>query len=103
MLELTDFGCSLEQPTVIEQAIKAAAKTSALTLPQVAAAMLLNFPHATESRVPAMCPAVCPAMLRNALMLMRVMCGHLLPSSGAERSAQLGPDFGVLIRRGLRV
>jgi len=93
MLELTVFGCSLEQPTVTEQAIKAAAKTSALTLPQVAAAMLLNFPHATESRV--------PAMLRNALM--RVMVGHLLPSSGAEKSAQHGPEFSALILRHLHV
>src|SRR5271165_6143751 len=92
LLELTGFGFSLEQPTAREQAISTAAKTSALMWPQVVVATFLaSLPQATESRV--------PAMLRIALM--RVMVGHLLPTSGAMRSARGGPVVGTLIWRGL--
>src|SRR5271169_4935397 len=87
LLELTGFGFSLEQPTATEQAISTAAKTSALMWPQVAVATFLaSLPQATESRI--------PAMLRSALMW--VMVGHLLPTSGAVRSARGGPGAGSL-------
>jgi hypothetical protein len=80
LLELTGFGLSLEQPTVTEQTISTAAKTSALVfLPQV------------MERV--------SAMVRNALM--RVMFGHLLPASGILGNARQAPRMGALISRGL--
>src|ERR1700686_64166 len=81
LVELTGFGLSLEQPTVTEQTISTAAKISALVfLPQVMEQV--------------------SAKLRNALM--RVMVGHLLPTSGILGNARRAPRKAVLIWRGLQ-
>jgi hypothetical protein len=76
LLELTGFGLSLEQPTVTEQTISTAAKINALVF-------LLQVMERVSAK------------LRNALM--RVMVGHLLPTSGILWNARRAPRKSVLI------
>jgi hypothetical protein len=73
-VEVTGLGFSLEQPTTNEQAIKSAAKTSAL----VVSRFKFDLSLATELTV--------DGMVRNGVAqnsLIRVMVGHLLLRSSA--------------------
>ena len=80
MLELTGFGLSLEQPTVTEQMMSTAAKTSVLAfLPQVRKSLCF--------------------IERNALMRVMVVASCRLAAHW--RNATGGPSGEALIRRGL--
>src|SRR5262249_45513858 len=82
------FGFSLEQPTPSAQTISTAANTSAFLLFQTAVANCVVLPQATESRGPA----------NWRIALLRVMVGHLLPSSGTSQPAEKVPSLRTLIR-----